>query len=61
MKISRQTIAITIMLLRASSSMMALAQELPTTGSIETRLGKIELVNGYPARATAERVFDDID
>ena len=61
MKISRQTIAIAIMLLCASSSMMALAQELPTTGSIETRLGKIELVNGYPARATAERVFDDID
>jgi hypothetical protein len=43
------------------ASTTVLAQELPTTGSIQTRLGKIELENGYPAGATAERVFDDID
>lgn len=39
----------------------AIAQELPTTGSIESRLGKIELKNGYPTEATVKKMFDDID
>lgn len=37
------------------------AQDLPTTGRIETRFGKLELENGYPSAATVEKVFDDID
>lgn len=37
------------------------AQELPTTGSIESRLGKIELENGYPTDATVEKMYDEID
>ena len=37
------------------------AQDLPTTGSIETRSGKLALENGYPSAAPVEKVFDDID
>ena len=37
------------------------AQELPTTGRVESRLGTIELENGYPTAATAAKIFDDID
>lgn len=60
MKLSQQSVAIAIMFLSASASttVRARAQELPTTGSIETRLGKIELQNGYPAGATAGGVTD---
>ena len=61
MKISQKAIAVAIALCSFSTPSKGLAQELPTTGSIETRLGKIELENGYPAAATAERLFDDID
>ena len=39
----------------------AVARELPTNGSIESRLGKVELKNGYPTEATAKKIFDDID
>jgi hypothetical protein len=37
------------------------AQQLPTTGTLETRLGKLALKNGYPTEATAEKIYDDID
>jgi len=37
------------------------AQLLPTTGSIASRLGPLELVNGYPTDATVEKLYDDID
>jgi hypothetical protein len=37
------------------------AQQLPTSGIVESRLGKIELTNGYPTDATAKKIFDDID
>jgi hypothetical protein len=39
----------------------AYAQGLPTNGSVESRLGQLDLENGYPTAATAERVFDNID
>ena len=35
--------------------------QLPTTGTIESRIGKIELNNGYPTEATAKKLYDDID
>ena len=38
-----------------------LAQDLPTSGRVESRLGALELENGYPTAATVEKVFDDID
>ena len=37
------------------------AQELPTTGVIVTRSGKLELENGYPTPETAVRMFEEID
>ena len=37
------------------------AQQLPASGIVESRLGQIELTNGYPTDATARRVFDEID
>jgi hypothetical protein len=39
----------------------ARAQQLPTTGTVESRLGKLELENGYPTEATARKIYDDID
>jgi hypothetical protein len=52
---------ITTTLIAALIFSRAPAQELPTTGSIESRLGKMELTNGYPTEATAKKLFDDID
>ena len=43
------------------ASMTVAAQDLPTTGSLETRSGKLEVENGYPRAATVEKIFDDID
>ena len=37
------------------------AQPLPTSGAINTPLGKLELENGYPTQATAQKLYDDID
>jgi len=37
------------------------AQQLPTSGTVESRLGKIELTNGYPSDATVKSIFDEID
>jgi hypothetical protein len=34
---------------------------LPTTGSVASRLGNLELQNGFPTPATIEKVFDDLD
>ena len=45
----------------ATFSSPGFAQELPTTGSVETRLGKLELTDGYPTEATAKKLYDDID
>src|SRR5215469_3649124 len=39
----------------------AFAQELPTTGTVETRLGKLELTDGYPTGPTAKKLYDDMD
>ena len=36
-------------------------ENLPTSGSVESRLGRLDLQNGYPTMATVEEVFDDID
>jgi hypothetical protein len=37
------------------------AQHLPTSGTVDTRLGKLELKSGYPTDATAKKMYDDID
>ncbi len=35
--------------------------QLPTTGSIDSRLGKLEVVNGYPTDETVEKLYDALD
>ncbi len=37
------------------------AQVLPTNGRVETRLGTLELENGYPTAPTVQKVFDTLD
>jgi hypothetical protein len=36
------------------------AQQLPTSGIVTSRLGKIELKNGYPTDETAKKIYDDL-
>jgi hypothetical protein len=45
----------------AAFSVPAAAQELPTTGTIDSPLGKIELVNGFPTDETVKKLYDDLD
>ena len=52
---------INMVALAAAFSIPAFGQELPITGSFETRLGKLELIDGYPTEATAKKLYDDID
>ena len=40
---------------------MRTPQQLPTNGIVESRLGKLELENGYPTEATAKQLYDHID
>lgn len=61
MKTLRPQYHIAVTLVAALICSKAIAQELPTTGSIESRLGKIDLKNGYPTEATVKKMFDDID
>ena len=61
MKTLLRTIVIAAALLNDFTFTTARAQVLPTTGSVETRLGKLQLENGYPSDPTVEKIFDDID
>jgi hypothetical protein len=40
---------------------MIQTEQLPTSGIVESRLGKVELVNGYPTDETVKKLYDDID
>ena len=53
--------ALAVALVGALSLATARAQELPTTGVVKSRLGDLELKNGYPTEATVKRIYDDID
>jgi hypothetical protein len=50
-----------ITVIAASFTIPIFAQELPTTGTIDSPLGKLELTHGYPTEATAKKLYDDID
>jgi hypothetical protein len=39
----------------------AMAQELPTTGNVNSRLGKLQVDNGYPTEPTIRKLYDEID
>jgi hypothetical protein len=49
---------LTLALVFASS---VFAQELPTMGTIDSRLGKLELIRGFPSEATVKKLYDDLD
>jgi hypothetical protein len=34
---------------------------LPTTGTLDTQFGKIELENGFPSQASVEKLYDELD
>jgi hypothetical protein len=48
-------------LVSALASTSAFAQGLPTTGTVESRLGKLELKNGFPTEETVQNLYDDLD
>ena len=37
------------------------AAGLPTTGSIDTPIGTLEISNGYPTEVTTRKLFDEMD
>jgi hypothetical protein len=39
----------------------AYGQELPTTGSIDTRIGKLSFEGGYPSGKTVDKLYDELD
>ena len=47
--------------LTAALSFSAFAQELPTNGSVETRVGKLSFESGYPSQKTVEKLYDEMD
>ena len=55
-----KTITIFISALASAFTLTAHAQ-LPTTGSVESRLGKLAVVNGYPTDETVKKLYDDLD
>ena len=61
MKFVPRWLVLATALIPAVAPTTAQAQGLPTTGSVDSRLGKFDLENGYPTAATAEKVFDNID
>ena len=56
-----KTILATLVMALTLSIQTALAQELPTTGTIESRVGKLELKNGYPTEETVQKAYDELD
>jgi hypothetical protein len=36
-------------------------QQLPTSGIVKSRLGEIELKNGYPTEASVKKIYNDLD
>jgi hypothetical protein len=61
MKTTRKQDLIAITLVCAMVSTSAFAQGLPTTGTVESRLGKLELKNGFPTEETVQKLYDDLD
>jgi hypothetical protein len=45
----------------ALASTSAFAQGLPTTGTLESPIGKLEIKNGYPTDKTVTKLYDALD
>jgi hypothetical protein len=52
--------SIIIGIIAGAFSLSANAQ-VPTTGSIDSQIGKLDVVNGYPTEATVRRLYDSLD
>jgi hypothetical protein len=50
-----------INLVVAALTVPAFTQELPTTGTIESRLGKLKIDHGFPTQDTVKKLYDDLD
>jgi hypothetical protein len=50
-----------IVLAMATWNISAVAQELPTTGTVDSRLGKLEIERGFPTTETVTKLYDDLD
>jgi hypothetical protein len=61
MKSIHRKLAVIFAIVEGFTGAFVSAQELPTTGSFDTRLGKLELQNGFPTDATVVKIFEDID
>ena len=59
--VTLRAIILAALLHAAPAAPAARGQFLPTTGSVASRLGPLELENGYPTDATVAKIFDDID
>ncbi|QDV14851.1 hypothetical protein CA51_47610 [Rosistilla oblonga] len=44
-----------------ATAISAHAQELPTTGTLDSRLGKLEVERGFPSQDTVKKLYDAID
>jgi hypothetical protein len=38
-----------------------IAEGIPTTGMLDTPIGRLEVSNGYPTEATTKKLFDEMD
>jgi len=47
--------------LAATFSLPAFTQELPTNGSVDTRVGKLAFESGYPSQDTVTKLYDEMD
>ena len=52
---------ILIAIIAGAFSLTAHAQQLPTNGSIDSPLGKLEFINGYPTEETVKKLYDALD
>ncbi len=55
------TVSRTLVAFAAGVFTLAAHADLPTNGSVESPLGKLDIVNGYPTDATVEKLFDSMD
>src|SRR3989338_719068 len=60
-EVPMKSICTPIILAVALTSTSTFAQELPTTGSVTSQIGKLDIVNGYPTDSTVKRLYDALD
>lgn len=51
----------TFLALAAGIATLAAQAQLPSNGAIESPLGKLDIVNGYPSDATVKKLYDALD